>query len=419
MKQLTYIIISLTVVLSITGCGKSERNASASEGHTHEASPHDHVTKGPHGGKLFERDGFALEVTIFEPDIPPQSRVYAYYDDKPLDPSEVTLTTELHRIDRVDTIQYRKQDDYLQGDIVVEEPHSFDVKLHAVYLKQNKKYSFEYSSYEGRTILSDDALQSSGISIEKVKGATIATYVTLTGRIVPHKLRVSALTARFSGVVKEIKKLPGSRVEKGDVIATIEANESLKVYDLIAPRSGEILDLAASVGELVTGNDTLVTVGDLSSVWIELSIPKSDFTKLKVGQKVLVTADGQKEPIEGKLTYLSSVADGDTQTRLARAEVPNRDHLLVPELFVNTNVVISERQVPVAIKAEALQKFRDWDVVFKRKGQVFEIAILELGEQDGDLIEVRAGLEPGTEYVTTNSFVVKADVMKSGATHDH
>ena len=99
--------------------------------------------------------------------------------------------------------------------------------------------------------------------------------------------------------------------------------------------------------------------------------------------------------------------------------ISNPDRNLIPELFVEAKVVLQERVVPVAIKAEALQTFRDWDVVFKKVGQDFEIAILELGERDGDWIEVKEGLAPGIEYVTENSFVVKADVMKSGATHDH
>ena len=45
--------------------------------------------------------------------------------------------------------------------------------------------------------------------------------------------------------------------------------------------------------------------------------------------------------------------------------------------------------------------------------------MLDLGRQDDEYIEVLGGLEPGTRYVTENSFVLKADIEKSGATHDH
>ena len=418
-KKITCTFLLLAAAF-IFGCQSDEGAAHrTTSGHGEEQKVEEQ--KGPHGGKIFDKDGFAVEVTIYEPDIPPQSRVYVYRDGKPIDPSSVTLVTELHRIDRVDTILYSKQDDYLIGDKVVEEPHSFDVTLKASY--DGKNYNWLYSSYEGRTTLSEAALKSTGIEIEKVTGANISTSVTLNGRVIPDSSKVSRLTARFPGVVKEIRKLAGSRVEKGDVLARIEGNESLQTYDLVSPRAGEVLQVSSAVGEGVTDSDPVITVGDLSTVWIELSVPKGDFSKLKVGQKVLINPSSNLETtdniLEGRITYLSALADGDSQTRLARAEVANSTYSLIPELFVEAKVVIEERQVPVAIKAEALQKFRDWDVVFRKVGQNFEIAILELGDVDGDWIEVREGLLPGTEYVTKNSFVVKADVMKSGASHDH
>lgn len=276
---------------------------------------------------------------------------------------------------------------------------------------------------EGRTTLSDESVKMAGIEVEKAGEATIATSVTLNGRVVPDKQRVTRLTARFPGVVKELRKLPGAKIEKGDVLATIEANESLKVYDLVSPRSGEVLDINTAVGEAVDSADFIATVGDLTAVWVELSVPRSDFSKLKVGQKAIVHLDsdseGKGKDIEGRITYLSSLADGDSQTRLARAEVPNLDRFLIPELFLETKVIIRERTVPVAIKAEALQTFRDRNVVFKRTGNVFEAVSIELGEADGDYIEIKQGLSPGAEYVTKNSFVVKADAMKSGAAHEH
>ena len=410
-------ILSLISLTFIIGCGPGGDTEGAVGEHGEETAKIEQP-KGPHGGKLFEKDGFSIEVTIYEPEIPPQSRVYPYFNGKPLDPNEVTLVTELHRIDRVDTINYRKQDDYLQGDKIVEEPHSFDVRLAATFKGNN--YRWEYSSYEGRTTLSPEAIQSAGIQTEKVGGAKIRTSTTLNGRIIPSQLTVANVSARFPGIVKAIRKLPGSKVEKGEILATIESNESLKVYDLTAPQSGEVLSLGTAVGESVQGGAPIFLVGDLSSVWIELSVPKRDYPSLRLGQAVLIDPAGSEgKAREGRLIHLSAVADPDSQSMLARAEVSNADRSLLPGLFVEAKVVIEERAVPVAIKKEALQTFRDWNVVFKKVGENFEIAILQLGEVDGHLIEVTEGLAPGTEYVTENSFVVKADVMKSGATHDH
>ena len=82
-------------------------------------------------------------------------------------------------------------------------------------------------------------------------------------------------------------------------------------------------------------------------------------------------------------------------------------------------MVREEKTVPVAVKREGLQKFRDWDVVFVRVGNLFEARPLELGLKDGEWVEVLSGLNPGEKYATTNSFILKADVGKAGASHDH
>ena len=84
------------------------------------------------------------------------------------------------------------------------------------------------------------------------------------------------------------------------------------------------------------------------------------------------------------------------------------------------NSVISEIPGPeVAVKARALQTFRDWDVVFMQDGGMFEIAILELGRRDSEWVEVLSGLPAGQRYAAENSFIIKADILKSGASHDH
>ena len=75
--------------------------------------------------------------------------------------------------------------------------------------------------------------------------------------------------------------------------------------------------------------------------------------------------------------------------------------------------------MPLAVSTNALQRFRDFDVVFAKVGDTYEVRMLELGAKDNDFIEVIGGLVPGTVYVTDNSFLIKADIEKSGASHDH
>ena len=75
--------------------------------------------------------------------------------------------------------------------------------------------------------------------------------------------------------------------------------------------------------------------------------------------------------------------------------------------------------MPVAVSVDALQRLRDWDVVFIAAGDVFEAQPVELGRRDATHVEIVSGLAAGQRYVAAGSFVLKADVGKSGATHDH
>ncbi len=182
------------------------------------------MTKGPHGGRLLTQDGFEIEVTIYERGVPPQFRVYAYERGKPLSPEQVQLTIELHRLGgRIDRIQFQKEGDYLRGDRVIEEPHSFDVKVSAV--RESRRYDWEYTQVEGRVRLSHEALQSSGIEIMSAGPARIKALLELPGEIKLDQNRLAHVVPRFAGVVTAVHKNLGDRVRMGEVIAIVDSLE--------------------------------------------------------------------------------------------------------------------------------------------------------------------------------------------------
>jgi cobalt-zinc-cadmium efflux system membrane fusion protein len=86
---------------------------------------------------------------------------------------------------------------------------------------------------------------------------------------------------------------------------------------------------------------------------------------------------------------------------------------------VTATIVVDEAEVPLSVAATALQTYRDWDVVFLNDGSVFQAMPVELGRHDQNRVEITAGLTAGQRYAAENSFIVKADVGKSGASHDH
>jgi cobalt-zinc-cadmium efflux system membrane fusion protein len=401
-------------------------SAFAEEGHDDHGGHDDHAEeeqeKGPHGGKLFRDDDFAVEITIFEDGVPPQFRVYAYDDDEPVDPSKVELSIELHRLDgEVNRFAFTAKEDVLVGDGVVTEPHSFDVKVQASY--DGKTHQWEFDSYEGRVEISKQAAQEAGVTTEKASVATIKEYARLTGRVTVNRDTTAQIRARFPGIVRSVNAMWGQQVKKGDVLATIESNDSLKNYQVTSPVDGVVLARNTNVGD-VAGGDPLFTVADLSEVWAEFHVFPTDLPKVKQGQTVRVHTlgnanDENYHQAEAPLSMLLPTADANSQTVLAIVPLDNSEGNWRPGMTVKGEALIAEKQVPLAVKTSALQKFRDFTVVFAKFGEVYEVRMLELGARDGEMVEVLGGLKPGTEYVTGNSFLIKADVEKSGASHDH
>ena len=120
--------------------------------------------KGPHGGRLLSEGEFQVEVTIYERGVPPQFRVYAFEQGKPVSPEEWTLSIRLRRLGgREDVIKFEHEGEYLRGNRVVEEPHSFVVEVVAQRAGQTYQWAFEH--VEGRVELPLEALASAGITV--------------------------------------------------------------------------------------------------------------------------------------------------------------------------------------------------------------------------------------------------------------
>jgi cobalt-zinc-cadmium efflux system membrane fusion protein len=218
-------------------------------------------------------------------------------------------------------------------------------------------------------------------------------------------------------VVRAVHADVGSAVAKGDRLLTIESNESLNTYAIHAPIGGVVTQRDANPGEQTSGR-LLLTITDPSSVWADLAVFPGDRGRVRVGNPVSIVPAAGGERVTGVISTLEVLARED-QSVTARAVLPNPEGRLVPGTFVTAEITVGEHEVPLAVRREGLQAFRDFTVVYAQVGDQYEVRRLELGREAGDFVEVLGGLEPGTRYVAANSYVVKADVEKSGASHDH
>ena len=260
-------------------------------------------------------------------------------------------------------------------------------------------------------------LKNAALAIEPASAAMIRETVALSGIIQPNEEQVVAVLPRFGGIVRSVKKKLGEPVQKGEVIASVESNESLTQYQLTAPISGVVIERKGALGEYADKDKRLMVIADLSTVWVDLRVYQQDFSKLKLGQAVEVALNGTRRM--AKIDYVSPIGVTDTQSLLARAVVDNKDGAFRPGLFVTGRVLLGEQTAPVAVKQSAIQFIEGKPVVFVEGKEGFEAREVEFGLKDDLMIEVIFGIVAGERVVTGNSFVLKAELGKGEATHEH
>lgn len=396
--------------------------ALAGGGHDHAhdfgEAGHDKPEKGPHGGRLLKKEDFAVEITIFEKGVPPQFRVFAYGDGTPLKTEEFTTSITLVRFGgKEEKFDLSPAGEFLTSSKTVEEPHSFEVLATASY--RGATYEWRYDSFEGRTEISQEALKAANLEFDVAGKREIANRINVYGRLIPSEDRTAHITARFPGIILDVKKKLGDSVKKGDVLAVIESNQNLRPYEILSFIDGTVVERHASLGEFAPENQELFVVADLSEVWANFQVYKDDFEVVEPGQTINIELNEEADEIKGQISYISPLIDEATQSRLVRAVLPNPRMKLKPGLFLSGTISLSQKEVPLAVKLDAIQTFRDWNVVYLTDGHVFQAMPVELGRRDGYYVEILSGIDPGARYVSGNSFLIRADIEKSGASHDH
>lgn len=225
----------------------------------------------------------------------------------------------------------------------------------------------------------------------------------------------ATLSQQLAGQQLRVLGLPADALP---TLATDPA-EMLARYEVRAPIAGTVVERNVTVGEAVTADERIFTVTDLSSVWVEVSVYAKDLAAVRQGQDAIVVSTDLGTETSGRIDFVGQLVGEATRSARARLTLPNGDGRWRPGLFVTVRLVREQTTVPLAVSADAIQTFRDWQVVFVKFGDWFEARPLELGRTDGQWVEVVSGLDAGNQYAAANSFAVKAEIGKLGATHDH
>ncbi|WP_340645302.1 efflux RND transporter periplasmic adaptor subunit [Phenylobacterium sp.] len=411
-RGLAALVLSLGL---LAACGQKPDAHAERDAH---ATPSGEYERGPHRGRMLREGDFALEITIFEDGVEPEFRVYAYRKDKPVDPKTVQLRVELARLGgKVDRFAFTPAEDYLRGGGVVAEPHSFDVKVRAV--EKGATHSWAYASYEGRTTISAQAAQAGGVRTELAGPALIGEFIDLSGRVEITPEGKAEVRAWYPGRILMMRGELGQSVRKGQPMARVESSHSLQAYTIPAPINGVIIEKNANVGG-VAGDQPLFVIADPTQLHAEFFVFPRDAERIRVGLPVEVRSLSGDARLTAKVEAILPTADLASQTLMAHAHLPpGAAQSFRPGMGVEGSFAVGAQQAPLAVRTKALQRFRDFTVVFARVGTTYEVRMLDLGRRTPEWTEVLGGLEPGTEYVVDGAFLIRADIEKAGASHDH
>ena len=190
---------------------------------------------------------------------------------------------------------------------------------------------------------------------------------------------------------------------------------TLNRYALRAPFDGVVVEKQVTPGQTVKADTVLFTVSDLSTVWADAAVPAGAIAQVRVDATVAVTASAVDIQATGKVAYVGALLGAQTRTAIARVGLPNPRGAWRPGLFVDMEVAVasSQRAVPVAVAASAIQSIDGRPTVFVRVADGFAARPVTLGRRDATHVEVAGGLAAGQDYAAANSFILKAELGKS------
>ena len=201
-------------------------------------------------------------------------------------------------------------------------------------------------------------------------------------------------------------------------IATLpeEPEGSLRRQAIRSPIAGRVVERKVDLGTAV-GRDNLETelfvIVDLDQVWVELAISPGDLPAIKEGQPVSISARAVTDKVDGKIVFISPLLDKETRSARVVAEIANGEGVWRPGSFVTAAIAVEEQAVPLVIPASAVQTIDNEKLVFVRTPEGFERRQVGLGRNDDRFVEVVTGLRSGEVIAGSNTFPLKAQLMKA------
>lgn len=265
-----------------------------------------------------------------------------------------------------------------------------------------------------------------GDALLTIRSADIASAQAQVAEARQARLLAQETASRTAMLVKQGAASDAERLQAETALATTRLEEARVVqslaslggtagtsdYVLRSPIAGTVVDRAVAIGNAVTADqgEALLTVADLSSVWVVADVYEPDLPVIRAGDHASVRFPSlPTRRFEGKVAHVGETVDATTRAARARIDLDNADAALRPGMFAE--VVVESREAASAeVPISAVLARRDEFYVFvQRPDSAFERRRVELGAQSGEHASIRQGIAAGDPIVTRGAILLDAE----------
>jgi len=237
-----------------------------------------------------------------------------------------------------------------------------------------------------------------------------ADYEAANAQLRKDKANLDALSIKRSSLINVYRQRLA--VYGGTIDNVIKTKQIYPYITIKATKNGVLLGRKVNPGEIVEQNRELFNLADLKTIWLVGYAFEKDSPYLHLGEAVTGTIEESTETINGVLSYVSPILDNTTKTLEVRADIPNKNFKIKPnmyaEMYVNTGIAHV-----LAIPTDAVEKFGDYNFAYvKIAPHTYEERKVETGKKNDQYTEVLSGIKAGEKVVTRGSFELLGESIK-------
>lgn len=208
-----------------------------------------------------------------------------------------------------------------------------------------------------------------------------------------------------------------------------ESGEVNPRMTLVAPLAGRVVEREVTLGELVSPEkEALIVLADTTTLWVLADVPDARLHEVAIGASAWIKSDsasGHRHP--GQVSYISPMVDPRTRSAQVRVAVQCEHGTLWPGMFVQVEITATDRADPdpapaVAVPEDAIQTVEGRPSVFvpvPGRSHTFAPRAVTVGKPVAGLVPVYSGLSEGEAFVLCGTFILKAELGKGAAAHEH